>query len=367
MKITQLGKATTVMHNPDSKHNYFGWPSVAKLQNGKVAAVSSGFRLRHVCPFGKMVISYSEDEGSTYTAPAPVIDTPLDDRDGGIVPFGEKGVIITSFNNSAASQRDWMPKYAPDFADYIEPYLNRITPEDEAKYLGSLFRVSYDCGVTFGPIYKSPVTSPHGPTVMPDGSILWVGTRFAASREEEKTISGLCAYGLNPETGEMTYRGEIEPIYIEGSKMLSCEPHTVALPSGKLICHIRVEGASDHGYNYTTFQTESTDGGCTWTKPHQVIGQHNGAPAHLLLHSSGVLISTYGVRIPPFGVRAMFSCDEGETWDIDNDVWISGVNGDLGYPASCELDDGSILTVFYCHETADAPATIMQQKWTFEK
>ena len=64
-------------------------------------------RLEHVCPFGKAVISYSFDGGETYTLPAPVIDTTLDDRDAGICPFGESGVIFTSFNNSAEMQRGY--------------------------------------------------------------------------------------------------------------------------------------------------------------------------------------------------------------------------------------------------------------------
>lgn len=52
------------------------------------------FRLRHVCPFGKGIICYSYDEGKTWTKPAVVIDTPLDDRDCGIVAYGIK--IIAS-------------------------------------------------------------------------------------------------------------------------------------------------------------------------------------------------------------------------------------------------------------------------------
>ncbi|MBQ8552488.1 MAG: hypothetical protein IJ428_06720 [Clostridia bacterium] len=63
MKITPIGSPETVMHNPDSRHNYFAWPTVTRLQNGKLAVVASGFRLFHVCPFGKTVISYSEDDG----------------------------------------------------------------------------------------------------------------------------------------------------------------------------------------------------------------------------------------------------------------------------------------------------------------
>ena len=89
MKITLIGEPRIVMSNPDGKHKYFGWPTAARLQNGKIAVVASGFRLAHVCPFGKTVISYSEDEGQTFTKPSPVIDTPLDDRDGGILAYGE--------------------------------------------------------------------------------------------------------------------------------------------------------------------------------------------------------------------------------------------------------------------------------------
>ena len=89
MKIVRIGEPKIIMSNPESRHDYFAWPTAARLKNNKIAVVASGFRLRHVCPFGKTVISYSEDEGETYTLPAPVIDTVLDDRDGGIMTFGE--------------------------------------------------------------------------------------------------------------------------------------------------------------------------------------------------------------------------------------------------------------------------------------
>jgi len=100
MKIAKIGNLKLIMSNSYGKHNYFAWPTVTRLKNGKIAVVASGYRLRHICPFGKTVISYSEDEGETYTRPAPVIDTVLDDRDGGILAFGASNVIVSSFNNS---------------------------------------------------------------------------------------------------------------------------------------------------------------------------------------------------------------------------------------------------------------------------
>ena len=65
----------TVLSNPGSLHNYFAWPTVTVLEDGTLAAVSSGFRLEHVCPFGKSVIAYSHDMGKTWTMPE-IIRTP---------------------------------------------------------------------------------------------------------------------------------------------------------------------------------------------------------------------------------------------------------------------------------------------------
>ena len=357
MKIVRMGEPQTVMSNPESRHNYFGWPSIARLQNGKIAVAASGFRLRHICPFGKTVISYSEDDGETYTAPAPVIDTVLDDRDGGIVPFGEKGVIVTSFNNSVEFQR----RFAA--SSYDLGYLELITPQEEQKALGATFRISNDCGVTFGEIHKSPVTSPHGPAELPDGTLLWVGRTFSP-KDEEQTRDCIQAFQIAPD-GSMTYVGEIENIKIGDESPLSCEPHTIVLDDGTILAHIRVQLNGEKKL-FTIYQSSSNDNGKTWTKPEPVLPRLGGSPPHLFRHSSGMLICTYGYREAPFGIKAMFSSDGGKTWDTGNDIYINNVNGDLGYPSTIELRDGSLLTVFYAHQSEDQPAVIMQQKWRFE-
>ena len=50
MKIVKLGDPKIIIDNPHSRHNYFGWPTATRLQNGKIAVVASGFRLKHICP-----------------------------------------------------------------------------------------------------------------------------------------------------------------------------------------------------------------------------------------------------------------------------------------------------------------------------
>ncbi len=356
MKIRLIGTPKTIISNPHSKHGYFAWPTVALLQDGKIAVGASGFRFEHVCPFGKAVICYSFDGGETYTLPAPVIDTPLDDRDAGICTFGEKGVIFTSFNNSADMQR----QHNQD-NEYIQSYINTITKEDEEKYLGSLFRISNDCGITFGKIFSSPVTSPHGPTELRDGTVLWAGTRF------DDVFGGIEVRRLNTENGETELVGKIT---LSDKNGVLNEPHMIELPNGRLICHIRCEN-SEAFYGgeenlFTVFQSVSDDGGKNWSDPEMLLDETGGAPPHLILLSSGILLSTYGRRKMPYGIMAMVSTDGGNTWEKDIRLYENLESDDIGYPSTIELDDGTLITVFYATDKEDNPCKIMQQKWKIE-
>ena len=375
MKINVL-ESKIVMSNDTSIHNYFGWPTVARLKDGRLAMVASGFRLAHVCPFGKCVISFSSDEGKSWTLPAPVIDTYLDDRDGGITAFGESSVIVTTFNNSVAFQREsGIAKYdsAPGGRfdvhkcrnAYAGAYLDIIDNEhpDWKKYLGSLFRISHDNGTTFGDIVKIPVTCPHGPVEMPDGTLLYMGRKFSENDQFRKDEKHLACYRVFAD-GKYEFVSEIENV---GEGFNSCEPFVFRCEDGKLIAHIRMEGKGA----FSTYQSESYDDGKTWTVPHALLGEKGGAPAHII-EKDGVLISTYGYRQNPYGIRAMFSYDNGETWETDNVLVDSEVSGDLGYPASVVLNDGNILTIYYARRNEDRTvpnnsSVIKQIIWNFEK
>lgn len=356
MNIKLIGNAEIIMSNPHSHHGYFAWPTVSLLQNGKIAVGASGFRLEHVCPFGKAVISFSSDGGETYTLPAPVIDTPLDDRDAGICTFGKSGVIFTSFNNSAEMQREYNQEN-----EYVQNYINTITKEDEEKYLGATFRISRDFGVTFGKIYRSPVTSPHGPTELKDGTVLWAGTRF------DDIFGGIEIRRLDTESGETELIGKITA---SDNKYVLNEPNMLELPNGRLICHMRCENSElfNGGAEelFTVFQSVSDDGGKTWSAPEMLLDETGGAPPHLIMLSSGILLCTYGRRKMPYGIMAMVSCDGGESWEKDIRIYENTASDDIGYPSTVELDDGTLITVFYATDAENKPCNIMQQKWRIE-
>ena len=362
MKIELLGSPQVIMDNPGSLHNYFAWPTVTRLRDGRIAAAASGYRLAHICPFGKAVMAVSTNEGETYTLPAPIIDTVLDDRDAGLCPFGVSGLILTSFNNTVEFQRR-----AGQGKEYRDAYLDRVKPEAEAAAIGANFRVSFDNVTTWGPLYHSPITSPHGPTVLHDGTILWLGRTFSESNTFRPGYDCVKAYAIDPATGEMTYRGEIEHICDGEIALLSCEPHAMQMPDGRIVCHIRVQGGDPERKFFTIYQSESTDGGYTWTTPVMLLDREGGSPPHLLRHSSGVTLSTYARRKDDYSIRVMLSPDDCRSWETEFVLACHDVTPDLGYPSTVELNDGSLLTVYYAHPAKGKPAVIMQQKWRIVK
>ena len=378
MEFERLGDPRIIMENPDSRHCYFAWPTVARLRDGRLAVAASGFRLTHVCPFGKGVLSYSTDEGEHWCPPMVLVDTVMDNRDAGVLPFGESGVLYNSIIASLESNRkwlkrdfhhtadDWLKNATPD-EDYRVAYMNMITPEQEKAALGDCYRISHDNGTTFGPVLLSPITSPHGPTELHDGTILWVGCAREENMDQLCDTAQIQAFFIDPDSGKMSYVGSVPDITdIDGVELASYEPYAFQLPSGRILCHIRVQKPKGE-LMFTLYQSESDDGGKTWSKPHRLIHPQGGAPSHMMMNSSGVLSASYSNRlIGKPGIRLMFSTDGGESWDTDHILFESDYGDDLGYPATVELADGSLLTVFYAHTGEEGPAVIWQQKWKLE-
>lgn len=359
MKTERIGTPYVIISNPHGMHNYFAWPTLTRLRDGRLAIAASGFRIDHICPFGKAVLAFSDDEGKSFTPPTVIIDTALDDRDAGLCPFGRSGLILTSFNNTVEFQRRINASCtAPNKKAYVAAYLDRISEQEEQNSLGITFRITHDNGKTFGKIHKSPVSSPHGPTELKNGTVLWVGTTF--------TGNNIRAYTIDTENGSMEFLGEIDTSEIKAGSMLPAEPYTAETEDGTLICHIRADGTGQTRA-FTLFQSISHDGGRTWSKPQSILPQTEGAPAHIITHSSGVIISVYTHRKEPYGIKAIFSRDGGKTWE--GEVYICKTTfptHDIGYPSTVELGDGSLLTAFYA-KTAPYTSAIFAQKWELKK
>lgn len=371
MKQLTVLHSTVVMENPESLHNYFAWPTVATLADGRLAVSASGFRTDHLCPFGKAVLAVSENGGKSFSPPAAVIATVLDDRDAGIAVQGSRAVF-TSFNNTLAFQREKADRVPGTRAAYFHAYLDHAgkDPEGERAALSSSFRLSHDGGVTWSKTrYPSPVSAPHGAFFTEDGRLLYIGCRF-------DTWDAVECHEIDPETGKMTLLGTVPPI--EGGALPSYEPHGIARKDGSLLAIIRTEKQPvcknwQNAYEiFTVYQSLSVDGGRTWSEPAPlcVVGDAPaphmlGAPPHLMRDRRGRILLTAANRIQPFGIYVYVSEDEGATYQAYELPSHLPNTADFGYPATAESADGSYFTVWYQHQRENSPAVIAGSAWQF--
>lgn len=89
----------------------------------------------------------------------------------------------------------------------------------------------------------------------------------------------------------------------------------------------------------------STDEGRHWHARGALTApqQH---PGHLLRLRDGRILLTYGMR-DLYAIGCRVSADEGATWGAAQ-VLVPLEKADLGYPASVELADGTLVTAYYC-------------------
>jgi hypothetical protein len=75
---------------------------------------------------------------------------------------------------------------------------------------------------------------------------------------------------------------------------------------------------------------------------------------------------TYGHRRKLFGNQARLSSDNGQTWSEPMIISGDGIGGDLGYPSTVELGNGTLLTVWY-EKMKDQPHAVLRQAiWKME-
>ena len=99
-----------------------------------------------------------------------------------------------------------------------------------------------------------------------------------------------------------------------------------------------------------TSQSDSEDGGYTWSKPRRLTGSAEH-PADVIKLKDGRVLMTYGRRVTPWGILGMISNDEGKTWDENNRILLTADSGiDQGYPSTLQREDGAIVTVYYSSE-----------------
>ena len=334
-------------------NRYIGWPSVCRLKSGDILAVFSGDRDHHVCPWGKVQMVRSADGGETWSAPVTIANGILDDRDAGIVQMPDGEVIVTWFTSLAYLSPNVL-KAHPDYKRHYE----KIDKDAEKAALGDFLIRSRDNGRTWSKPEKlsNYAQTPHGPVLLRDGSLLEIGRTYRPGGRTIISVSRSIDAGhtwevLCPEIPDMNGENDKPSMFHE--------PHVAELADGTLVGLVRY-----HGPDNCMRATFSKDGGRTWmpmAKTPMV-----GLPPHLLVLPDGKLLNVYGRRIKEagFGEFACISDDGGKTWDAQNEISLAPSHcDDLGYPASCILANGDILTVFYQQAAPKQKPCLMATKW----
>ena len=104
----EILKQGLVFRATEGPFRYQAWPSICQDENGILYAAWSGLRSSHVCPFGKNLMSISRDGGESWSCPAVINDSWLDDRDAGLTYLGNGKMALTYFcHPSVVSRTIW--------------------------------------------------------------------------------------------------------------------------------------------------------------------------------------------------------------------------------------------------------------------
>jgi sialidase-1 len=342
---------------------YNGWPTVARRRSGELLLAYSGGREAHVCPFGRVEFMTSRDGGRTWTWPRVLIDSAIDDRDAGVLETAAGTLLLTTFSSlayeksleAAAGMKPGEEGAWP--AERLARWRavhDRLPPAERGAELGEWLIRSVDGGRSWSERIPTIVNSPHGPIQLSDGRLLYPGKQLwtgegrigvAESIDDGRTWHWLAP--IPPRAGDTV--GNYH------------ELHGVEASPGRIVVQIRNHNKQNAG---ETLQSESSDGGKSWTEPHSIGAW--GLPSFLTKLRSGNLLMTYGYRRSPFGNQARLSPDQGRSWSEPMTVSSDGASGDLGYPSTVELEDGSLVTVWY-ERLKDSPNAVLRQAhWKIE-
>lgn len=269
-------------------------------------------------------------------------------RDGG-ESWSDAGIISDNVATSETVLYDETPEPGPwNFSAPDVLLACWSAPNSAANDAIPWFKVSEDAGETWSPPVRLPtfdfrrIQGRPSSLVREDGTLLL----FLTGKRESDVHDVPIVYASYDGGVNWSYLSQISG---SDSYRMLC-PSPVLLDDGTIVAAVRCKISVNCEW---TEIHKSDDGGRSWS--HVTRLNDLGAPTQLLRHDDA-LVSIYGYRHPPYGIRARVSTDDGVSW---SDEWIlrgDGANYDLGYPRAVCLDDGTILTSYYFNKSDDSVA-----------
>ncbi len=144
----------------------------------------------------------------------------------------------------------------------------------------------------------------------------------------------------------------------------SIMPTVVRLSDSSSLAIIRRRGRNEQGKKWWWIEAfRSNDNGLNWMKQDEPTINNAGNPAHLIRLKDGRIVFVYGHRLPPYGIRARISDDNGQTFGDDIILRDDGDDWDLGYPRIYERPDGKLVTAYYFNDPSQLERYIGATIW----
>lgn len=136
-------------------------------------------------------------------------------------------------------------------------------------------------------------------------------------------------------------------------------PSIAEAPNGDLLVVFSGDRTAHVSPDGKTQMIRSRDGGKTWSEPATINDLSiDDRDARIIRTKQGTMLVSWFTG-PPYHTDL-----QSELWDVDNEIRLSEAsNGDLGYPASVQLKDGTIWTVYYEIDQPGEKPCLMGTHW----
>ena len=182
---------------------YIGWPTVCRRSNGELVAVFSGDRDEHVCPWGKVQMVRSQDDGETWSAPETIVNSIPDDRDAGILETKDGTLVLKWFTSTAWMDKEWTDRLVRrkefDLLNCYRRHYEKLPKGLLKAELGSFSSTSSDDGKTWTPRVRTLGSAPHGGIQLKDGRLMLIGRHWNGKAVEltvETSVDGAKSWQL---------------------------------------------------------------------------------------------------------------------------------------------------------------------------
>ncbi|MSP13514.1 MAG: exo-alpha-sialidase [Chloroflexi bacterium] len=323
-------------------------PDVIQLQNGDLLMT---FReaMEHLSDDGHIVVVRSRDGGLTWGERQVVVDNyHQDDRETSLTQLRDGTILMVWWANKLYDPTGQYGILGPVVDTNKEQRVYRSTDN------------GYTWEDTSGPINSDPLhmaVASERIIELPDGTLLM--PTYHWDRRSSEDLQGSSIYRSKDGGRNWELLSVVANTPSGGQIGVLSEPGLTITKSGKLLVMMR----TPEGHHIFA---SSIDAGQTWSEPRVMDMGSWGHPANLITLQNGDILCTYGRRQriqfttfntgnpgldQPSSVYIAISHDEGETWPLEERSIIRDdfLTMDMGYPSSVQLQDGRILTTYYCN------------------